>query len=98
MAISTYDMGDEVRCTSTFTTASGGPVDPTTITFKIKDPSDNTTTYIYGTDTEVIKSSVGIYYMDVDADEAGTWWFRCESTGVAKATEEDCFFVDASQV
>ena len=94
----TYDVGDSVRCTGTWTTAAGAAVDPTTVTFIYEDPSGNTTTLIYDTDAEVIKSDTGIYYVDVDADESGTWQTRWESTGTGKAAGEDEFFVRRQNV
>lgn len=94
----TYDVGDSVRCTGTWTTAAGVAVDPTTVTFFYKDPSGNTTTLIYDTDEEVIKSDTGIYYVDVDGDESGHWLTRWESTGTGKAAEPGEFFVRRQNV
>lgn len=89
----TYDVGDEVRCTGTWTNAAGVAVDPTTVTFIYEDPSGNTTTLIYSAGPEVVKSSVGVYYVDVDADESGRWQTRWQSTGTGKAAGEDEFSV-----
>lgn len=92
-----YDVGDLVRCTGTFTDADGTATDPDTVVFKVKDPSANTTSYTYDTDAEVIKSATGVYYVDVDLDEAGTWWYRFEATGAGQSAAEDNFYARQSQ-
>ena len=94
----TYRMGDDVRCTGTFTDSDGAAIDPATVIFSVKDPSGNVDSYIYGVDAEVVKSATGVYYVDVDADESGDWWYRFHSTGTGKAAEEDRFVVEISNV
>lgn len=90
---SLYSEGDLVRCTGTFTNADGDAVDPTAVIFKTKDPSGNITTLTYGVDAALVKSATGVYYVDVDVDEAGLWWYRFESTGTGQAAGEDKFTV-----
>ena len=80
--MATYDKGDLVRCTGTFTNSDGDAVDPAAILFKVKDPSGNVTSYTYGVDDDLVKLTAGVYYVDVDADEVGEWWYRFYSTGV----------------
>lgn len=92
-----YDKGDLVRCTGTFTDASGTAQDPAAVLFKYQDPSGNATTYTYGTDAELVKSSTGVYYVDVDADEAGVFLYRFYSTGTGQAADEGFFRVEESK-
>lgn len=92
-----YDVGDEVRVTGTFTDADGNVQDPTALTFKFTDPSGNTVTYTYGTDAELVKSGTGVYYVDIDIDESGTWWFRFAATGAGRAADEAYFLVEESR-
>lgn len=92
-----HDKGDLVRCSAAFTDSSGNALDPTTVTFKSKDPSGNVTTYVYGTDAELVKDSVGNYHVDVDGDEAGSWWFRFESTGTGQAAAEERYEINSSE-
>lgn len=91
-----YDVGDTVRCTATFSVA-GTNTDPSTVTFKVKLPSGSITTYLYGTDVELVKSAVGIYYADVSATAAGGYAYRFSSTGTAKAAAEHRFEARHSQ-
>lgn len=83
-----YDVGDRVRWTCTYTDSDGAAQDPTSVYFSIEDPSGNVVTYQYGVDAEVIRDSTGVYHVDVDKDEAGTWTVRGYSTGTGKAAVE----------
>ncbi len=79
-----YDRGDQVRITATFTNSTGTAVDPDTIIFEYKDPSNVTSTLAYSR-AELVKKSTGVYYADVSLDESGTWYIRAYGTGSAIA-------------
>jgi len=96
MASNVYDKGDEVRFSCTFKDLNGNAVDPTTVVFKIKDPSSNVTTYTYGTDSEVVKDSTGNYHVDYVVDESGTWSVRWEGSGNISAAGEQKIYVRIS--
>lgn len=93
-----YDLNDLVRCKARFRNPDNADayVDPTTVTFKFKNPAGTTTTYVYGTDAQLVKESTGVYRVDVAANAAGTWHWRFESTGTGKAAEEGTFRVEAT--
>lgn len=61
--------------------------DPTTLTFKFEKPDGVETTYIYGTDAELVRDSVGKFHVELTLDQAGTWIWRQESTGIVTATQ-----------
>ena len=62
--------------------------DPATLTFTFETPlSLITTTYVYGTDAELVKDAVGKYHVEITLTEAGTWLWRQESTGVVTASQ-----------
>ena len=90
-----YDKGDLVRCSASFTDSDGTALDPTTVTGKYKTPAGVTTTYVYDTDAELVKDSTGNYHFDVNANAAGQWFYRFESTGTGQAAEEAAFTVEA---
>jgi hypothetical protein len=92
MTINLYKNGQRVRCLVTFT-VDDVATDPTTVTFKAKDPSGNVTTYVHGTDAQLVKDATGVFHADVITDEEGEWNFRFEGTGVCTAVEEQAFFV-----
>lgn len=91
-----YTLGDEVRITGTFKDGAGAVQDPTDVYCKYSDPSGNVITLHYGVDGELLKDSVGVYHVDVDADEAGTWEYRFYSTGAGQAAGESLFKVNQS--
>lgn len=92
-----FDVGDVVRCNGVFTNAAGTTVDPGTVTFKVRDPSGDVTTYVYGTDIEVVRTDTGTYHLDVTVDESGTWRYTYVGTGVNACAGEQAFFIVQSE-
>lgn len=90
--MSTYDKGDLLRVSASFTDEDGDPVDPTTVTVKAK-IGTTVTSYVYGADSEVVKDETGEYHADLDLDTSGIWWVRVESTGTGQAAAESSFRV-----
>jgi len=62
-----------------------------TVVCEVKDPSGNITTPATST------PETGTYYAYVTVDEAGTWYYRFESTGSTIAASESSFYVEVSQ-
>lgn len=93
-----YHVGTLVRVTGTFTDSGGSAVDPTTVTFKYRTPEGVTTTYVYTTDAELVKSSTGVYYVDVSVTSSGVWWHEFSSTGTGQAASEAYFEAKESHV
>jgi hypothetical protein len=80
MALSTYDIGDTIRMTAVYLSTGGDFVDPTTVTFVIKDPSGVEVTRTSAS-TSVTHPSTGTFYTDFIIDEQGVWRWRSYSTG-----------------
>ncbi len=99
--INTYDIGDRVKLTLSVT-ASEVAVDPSTITITVKHPSASAsgpeTSYVYGTDAELVKTAVGTYHAWITPDAAGYWHYRWETTGDGEGAEENYFKVRKSKV
>lgn len=93
-----YALGNLVRIGVTFANSVGTAVDPAVVKCQVYTPAGVTTTYTYGTDAAVVKSTTGIYYLDVDADEIGEWHFRWYATELeqAAAAEESGFIIEPS--
>lgn len=90
-----FDQGDTIRATATF---SG---DPTAVTFLVRNQAGTTTTYVYGDDVEVIRSSAGVYYVDVivpTTSSNGRWHVRAEGSGSNAAATERPLEVVLSRV
>ena len=88
--MATYDVGDTVRLTGTFTNAGGTATDPGgTVSIKVLDPSGTTTTYTGGS---VVNSATGVYYTDVAATKSGRYHWRCEANGTGNYGAEEGYF------
>ena len=74
-----YQVGDLVRITGTWTDSAGVATDPTTVLGTHTDPSGVSTALTVG--GGITKSATGVYYYDIDADEAGTWIYRFYGQG-----------------
>jgi uncharacterized protein YfaS (alpha-2-macroglobulin family) len=94
--INVYDVGDLVRCAANFKNTLNVDIDPSTVTFKVKPPTGAIITYAYGVDSQLVKDSVGDYYVDVNANAEGTWHWRFFSTGTGQAAAEQTFEVQKS--
>lgn len=90
-----YYVGSKPRLAGDFK-LSGVYADPTTVTFKMRSPSGTTTTYVYGTNAELVKSSTGQYYVDFPVTEQGEWWYRFAGTGTVTAASEAFLVVKES--
>lgn len=89
--------GSPFRVGAHFEDDTGTDVDPATITFKLRSPCGVETSYVYGTDDEITKSSTGDFYAEVTPDEGGRWQWRWESTGTNKTIAfEGSFLVQHS--
>lgn len=94
MTINVYDIGQLVPISALFEDADGVDTDPSTVTLEVLDPAGNTRTYLYGASpTEVIRDSAGNYHVDVEADQAGDWFYKWSSTGSGQAAQEGQFMV-----
>lgn len=87
--------GTTVTLTAAFTDSSGVASDPTTVIFKTYSPHRVSTTYTYGVDSEVAKSSVGNYTATFVPDIAGRWYIRWETTGSTMTTEDNFVVTDS---
>lgn len=86
-----------LRLTEIFRDLDGDLVDPSTVTFKTFSPCCVQHSYVYGTDSEVIRVSAGKYAADIQPDEVGRWRWRWETTGTGTlfAVEGDFLIQDS---
>lgn len=79
-----------VKSVCTFLNDSDAAYDPTTVTCTVTAPNSDDTTYAYGTDSELTKTSTGVYQLLFDADAGGDWYVRWYGANTdAKVTEQD---------
>lgn len=74
--------GSLVKCSAEFKNSAGTLVDPTTVKFQFLAPNGQSDEYIYGTDTELVKTGTGAYYVYLPVDAVGVWNFRFAGSGV----------------
>lgn len=80
-------VNDQIRWTVTFATEAGAATDPQTVTYKATSPAGTTTSYVYGTASEVTKTSTGIYKLLLTLGSAGPWQFAAIGTGAVQKSE-----------
>jgi hypothetical protein len=90
--MSSYDRGDLVRITATFT-AGGVNTDPSAVYLYLRAPDGTLTTLQYGVDAAVVKTSTGVYRYDYSATSKGDVYYRWAGTGAAQAADQGTFFV-----
>lgn len=93
---STYDIGDVVRVSNTFT-QNAAVIDPGTVSLKVVAPDASFITYTYA-GAAIVKDSVGVYHVDVAITLAGTYRYRWVSTGTGAGAEESWFQVREQKV
>jgi len=96
MSIKHYPLGNAIRVVASFKDLDNALMDPDVVNFSFKIPVGTITTYVYGDDAELVKDSLGVYHVDIDASSIGTWYYRFFATGTGQAAAEGTFVVDES--
>lgn len=92
-------VNDTKRIAINYQDDDGNDIDPDGVTFKLRDPSGTVTSYVYGTDADLVRMNTGDYYIDVTPNASGRWHWRWISTGSNKATaHEGTLVVQASAI
>lgn len=94
MAISCYDVGDQVRLSLTLANSGGTAVDPTTLALTVKPGNGTATTYTYAAGS-ITKSTTGSYYVDytVPSHSGGTYYYKWLAAGSAIGMAQGSFAV-----
>ncbi len=95
MTTPAYDVGDLRRFQVSFTDVDDAPVDPTSVTVRLREPDGTLMSFVYGTDPEVVRTALGAYEIDLALTQAGRHVLRWEGTGAGQAAEETEFHVRA---
>jgi hypothetical protein len=82
-------IGQRRKATCTFKNDDGELVDPTTVivTYR-KGRSAAEVTKTFPTNAEVVRESLGVFYILIDQDQGGYWYARFEGTGALVAAQE----------
>lgn len=84
--MNSYDIGDTVRTTGTFTNPAGDPTN-TTASVRIRKPDGSLTT------VSPTNDSAGVYHYDIVPDQHGEWRYRYVGVGQVVSQEENAFYV-----
>ncbi len=82
-----------VRIAANFQDEDRVDVDPSTVTFKVMSPGGTITSYVYGTDAELVKVNTGDYYVEWSPNCSGRWYYRWETTGSGTTSAVEGSFV-----
>jgi hypothetical protein len=89
--------GETVKFSTVISDMNSAVADPVGgVTFMIHSPSGTVSTYIYGTDVEIIKASTGKYSINLDVAEVGTYTYRWKTMTPAVSIKEDTILVVAA--
>lgn len=81
MTTPAYDLADVRRLSAAVTDSDAAAADPTGLSFTLQPPDGVTVTYVYGTDAELVKDSVGNYHVDITLSQPGRWAYKFNATG-----------------
>lgn len=92
MSLVLHDTGDSKRVTATFKDIDDVNADPTTVIFRMRKPDGTITEYTYPTDSEIVRTTVGIYYVEWVFDTFGYHNALFQGTGtITTADRYFCF-------
>ena len=89
-----YEQDSLLRFRATFKDNDGALTDPTTITLRHTEPGLAAVNYVYGTDVEVVRESLGIFHVDYLADAVGEHKWRWLGTGAVQISIKGGFIID----
>ena len=86
----TVMLGTAVRSIATFLDEDTGlPIDPTTLFFRVKNPSTGVeTSFQYGVGIAIVRDSLGVYHTDYLPTIKGDWKIRWVGTDAAPVAGE----------
>jgi hypothetical protein len=87
----TYQVGTKIRLSAAFTDIDEVAQDPGGVQFKIRAPGGTITTYVYGTNVELVKDDVGNYHVDWLIAAAGRYLYRFAGVTSGQAADEGEF-------
>lgn len=97
MSMKEFALGASVRVRGKFKNPSTGLLfNPSVVKASYRHAAEAVTTKVYGVDVELVRESLGIYYIDIDANAVGEWHWRIFSEGTGQTAEEGTFKVPTS--
>lgn len=84
-----YDLDTLIELTGTFTTSAGAPINPTTVTLRLRTPDGIVTTY---TGAQLGNPAVGVFTLDFQATQSGPHIYKWQGAGNVEITNPDAYF------
>lgn len=91
MPTETAVIGSLKRLSATFK-VNGMATDPAAVTFKLRDPAGTLTTYVYGTDAQLVRDSAGAFHVDWPVAAAGRHFVKWDGDGAADVAAQTEFW------
>ena len=86
MSRTVFATGETIRARATYTDPDTGTlIDPATVSVAIRAPSGGITTYVYQTDPELSKVSLGVFQVSIPLSEVGTYKWKWTGTATNKS-------------
>lgn len=98
MTIGVFQVGDKVRLSAAFSDINEAAADPGGVLCKVREPDGTVTTYIYGTDADLVKDSTGHYHLDFLTTQSGRHRYGFYGITSGQAVAESEFRVQPSKV
>lgn len=95
MTVKTYELGNVIKVSGSFTDSNDEPVDPSQVSVSILTPGKSLLSYVYNQGQEVKKEGTGIYYIEINANITGDWYVRFFSSGSIISASEILFRVSS---
>lgn len=91
--MASYALGQPVFVHAQFKNENEALTDPTDVTCTITYPNGTQASFVYGTDSEVTKTSTGIYKCTIATTASGSHHYRWTGEGALVGAEESFFKV-----
>jgi hypothetical protein len=95
MALKNVMIGTKIGLRAEFRNKDDQLVDPTTVTFYVKDPAGTKTSHVFPTSPGTSQESLGVFWFQFAPAVAGTYKWGAEGTGAAEIYEESPFTLKA---
>lgn len=76
--MSDWLIGQAARISVDVKDFGGTLADPGALRLKVKPPTSELQTFVYGTDAALVKDAVGKYHVDLTLNASGAWAYRWE--------------------
>lgn len=93
-----YQIGSGATLACTFTNQAGAVADPGVVTFTLRQPDGTVTTYTYGIDSELTRTGVGIFTVDLVFTQSGRHRYRFAGSSSNASVGPGTLIVDTQRI